>query len=196
VRIRRMTGLLFAGALTVAGLSASMGAVAQAGTATAAVTPNVVPAPATPYEIFPPFINPRSPKCIDVPSASTRAGVALQIFHCKSSSNQLWQFFLQPGTSDIYQIQNLNSHLCLAIETSTASDGELVTQNACDAIPAEEWHVSSPIEGDNFNMINVDFPSECMAAANNSGADHTPVVIQTCNPGNIFAQNQLQTWQL
>ena len=192
MRMRRLVGLLFAGALA-AGLSTGIGAAAQAAPVAPAANA-VTPAPATFYEIFPPFINPTSPKCIDVPSASTRIGQPLQLFHCKSSSNQLWEFFNMGN--NVYQIQNRNSGLCLEVPTFFATDGTLIEQSTCTGTSDVEWQLSSPVEVNHFNMISVEFPNLCMAAANNSGADHTPVVLQTCNPGNIFNENQLQTWQL
>jgi ricin-type beta-trefoil lectin protein len=193
LRGRRAVSLLFVAALAVVA-SAGVGAAAQATTASAVTSNTVTPAPATFYEITPPFISPTSPKCVDVPSASTSIGTALQLFHCKSSSNQLFQF-VSLG-NDLYLIQNRNSALCLRV--SSSADGTAVRQDTCSSgVNNDIWHITSPIDPTHFNLANQAFPSECMAAANNSGADHTALVIMTCNPGNsIVGENQLQTWQL
>ena len=123
-----MAGLLLAG-ITAAGLCTA-GAAAQAvtsaqaavSTAARAAAPAVSadpPDPFTAYEVFPPYIDPTALKCLDVPSASTKPGVALQLYSChgyaSNGANQRW-YFNYAGTYNglpAYQIQNLNSHLCL-----------------------------------------------------------------------------------
>lgn len=191
MNFRRMTSLLFMAAVAAVGVGAGIGPAAQA--APAAVNA-VTPAPATSYEIFPPFFNALHPKCLDVPGSSKRAGQTLNVFHCKSSPNQLWQFFAVGNNT--YQIQNVNSHLCLGTLNRGGTDGTRVVQDNCLGVASQLWQISSPVEPNNFNLINVAFPNECMATADLSGNDSTPVVIQACNPGNIFNQNVAQTWRL
>jgi hypothetical protein len=191
----RMTSMLLAGALIVTTLITGMGVATQAAAVTPA-RPKVVPQPATFYEIFPSFILPATPKCLDVPSNSTKDGEPLNIFHCHSGANQLWEFFNMGN--NIYQIQNKNSGLCLEVPTTTGTPGTLVEQGSCNQGGFTEWQVNSPIVANNFNLASVQFPTECMAASNASDPQNTAtrVRIDTCSPGNIFNQNTLQTWQL
>jgi hypothetical protein len=207
VNIRRMAGLLVAGTLA-AGLCTT-GAVAQAATGTAsrlatpAVTPAVssdLPDPYTTYEVFPPYIDPTALKCLDVPGASTQPNVALQLFSChgyaSNGANQRWYFY-PAGTYNglpAYQIQNLNSHLCLA-PNGFAPDYGPVYQNSCRPVPGQYWELSSPDESDHVNLINALY-GWCLAASDTSGHNHTPVILGPCDPGPIWNQNAYTTWQL
>jgi Ricin-type beta-trefoil lectin domain-like len=188
--MRKMAGLLLAAALTV-GLSAGVGTDAHASTTAAMVPRLATPSPGTYYEITPLLISPISPKCLDVPGASTTPDVALQLFHCKSSSNQLWRF--DQVTGPVYQIVNQHSGLCLKLQEPSAP----ITQGACDSPIWTYWVFTTTFDPTRFLLRHDYFDTLCLAAANNSGADHTQVVPATCDPGPaIWAQNPLQTLAL
>ena len=166
--------------------------------AIAAVSPPQ-PNPFLAYEVFPPYIDPSALKCLDVPSAATQP-VALQLFSChgyaSNGANQRW-YFNSAGTYNglpAYQIQNLNSHLCLA-PNGFAPDYGPVYQNTCRPVPGQYWEVSSPDESDHVNLINALY-GWCLAASEASGNNHTAVILGPCDPGPIWDQNAYTTWQL
>ena len=109
---------------------------------------------------------------------------------------------------DFYEITNANNGLCLGISDSGRFsngypifvDGARVIQNNClnGSLQGNIWRMSSPILGNHFNLMSSNssnFLNYCMTVANNSGSDGTAVVVHPCNPGDIFAENRLQTWQ-
>jgi hypothetical protein len=200
MNIRRRGGVLFAGAL--AACLCTTGATAQAATTTTAgaAVPTVAPSSGQAYEIFPPYIDPTALKCLDVPSAATRPGVALQLFSChgyaSNGANQLW-YFRPAGTFNgaaAYWIQNKNSTRCLDINVLQPEYGA-ITQQYCAYTADQLWEVSSPDESDHVNLISLAW-GWCMAASDASGNNHTPVILGPCDPGPVWDQNQYTTWQL
>lgn len=193
---------LFIATAAAIGLSAAVAPAARAASVPARTPSTVHPALAAPdpgvfYEIFAEFISPTSPKCVDVPGASTRAGALLQTFHCKSSTNQLWRFEPVDANGD-YQIRNLNSFLCFELPSSSIR----IEQAGCAGFTTEFWHMqvifqtaASPI----FGLVNVAFPGMCLAVGNNgSPADGTPLVLKSCNLGTTVFNpgDPAQIWAL
>jgi Ricin-type beta-trefoil lectin domain len=186
--LRRLVGLLAAGALA-AGMSAGAGVAAQGAPAQVAT---VSPSPGSTgawYEIYAPLIDHSGYyRCLDVPEASVQPGQAVQTYHChgyaSNGANQRWRFW--PEANGSYEIQNVNSQLCL--EMVLYGSGP-VFQNYCENYPEEDWQIVSA-NGTQFVLDNVGVRSLCAAVSDLSG-DSSPVVKQNCNLG--YAQ---QIWEL
>lgn len=78
-----------------------------------------------------------SGRCIDVPDASTSAGVQVQQFDCHGTANQLWSFTADPSDGRL-SIKNKNSGLCLKLGGDVAVNGPVV-QDTCSGDGAQ-WH--------------------------------------------------------
>jgi hypothetical protein len=74
--------------------------------------------------------------CLDVPGGSTSSGTDLQLFPCHGGTNQAFTF-TRPFAWDPWTIRNVNSNLCLALE-STASGGD-VEQRTCGTSNQQKW---------------------------------------------------------
>lgn len=194
MRVPKVARLLLAGALA-AGLSMAWPTAAQA----------VTIDPYAYQEIYPPFISPTSPKCLDVPGGTTTQGTALQIFHChgyaSNGAPQLFEFI--PKAVDgatVYKMVNLASGLCLAPGTADGGDpptvGTLVKQYSCTSNNVFEWYVDPDPRNPNydFKLRSWYFPNLCISAANNYGDDHTPVVLYACNVYDDF--HDIMTWRI
>jgi hypothetical protein len=83
------------------------------------------------------LINEDSAFCLDVPSASTASGTDLHISPCHGGTNQAFTFTERPFTWDPWTIRNLNSNLCLGLE-STAIGGD-VEQKTCATSDQQKW---------------------------------------------------------
>jgi Ricin-type beta-trefoil lectin domain-like len=169
MRFRRFTAPLFASAMAI-GLCFGV-----AGAAQAAPTPD----PTTWSEIYPPFFNTAAHKCLDVPSGSNSIGLHLQLYHCHGySSNggpQQWNFI--PVGSNLYLIYNVASGRCMQ-----DLDPQDVVQDACLAIDAEEWQITStPYDPNLFLLQSYEWPSWCLAAVNTSGNDGTALQVVNCD---------------
>jgi hypothetical protein len=197
--MRRMAGLLFAGALAAVSLSAGTAGAAQAATTAAAAIKPLPPAIGTNYEIFSPYLAP-SPECVDVPGATRTLYAPLQAFHChgyaSDGANQLWGFdFWDNGPISV--INKLNGE-CIAPEVrfGPVGPGTAVEQGPCDNYSF--WQiVPSAFDANGFELEDFGFPGLCMAASDQSGGDHTPLVLRACHnswyPGN---DEFLETWYL
>jgi hypothetical protein len=185
MRRRRLAGLLAAGALAT-GMSAGTGVTAQA------ATPLVSPSPGSTgawYEIYAPLIDHSGYyRCLDVPEASVQPDQAVQTYHChgyaSNGANQRWRFW--PNADGSYQIQNVNSQLCLEVPLYGA---EPAFQDYCDGYQEEDWRIIS-INSTQFALDNVAVNGDCATVSTSSG-DSSTVVKQPCDLGN--AQ---QIWEL
>jgi Ricin-type beta-trefoil lectin domain len=197
MRLRRLAGLLAAAALA-AGMSVGTGVAAQAATAQPAAAAAVSPSPGSTgawYEIYAPLIDHSGYyRCLDVPEASTAQYQAIQTYHChgyaSNGANQRWRFW--PNADGSYQIQNVNSQLCLEMVlygSEPVSGSGPVYQNYCDNYPEEDWRIVSA-NGIQFVLQNVELSQLCAAVSDLSG-DSSPIIKQACNLG--YAQ---QLWQL
>jgi hypothetical protein len=185
MRLRSLAVLLAAGALAV-GMSTVTGVTAQA--ATAAVSPSPGSTGAW-YEIYAPLIDHSGYyRCLDVPEASVQPYQAVQTYHChgyaSNGANQRWKFW--PNADGSYQIQNVNSQLCLQV---AVYGSQPIWQYYCDGYQNEDWKIISA-NGSQFVLESVAVNGACAAVSSFSG-DSSPVVKQPCDLGN--AQ---ELWQL
>lgn len=188
---KRILASLISGIALAAGLSLS-----TSGTALASVTP----APGVYYEIFPPYVNPTAPKCLDVPSASRSEGTGLQIFHChgyaSDGANQRWEFINLGGGN--YWIVNKNSGLCLGgFYSSTPGVGQ-TAQYKCGAVSYLYWQiVPSAFDPQGFELASPWVTGYCLSPLNSRGDDQTPVVLYPCDNSPTFdGRVQGEDWRL
>ncbi|MCT9934920.1 RICIN domain-containing protein [Planotetraspora sp. A-T 1434] len=180
----------FIGSVLMAVLAAGVGAGVGASPALAAN--HVLPAPGVFYEVYPPYISPTSPKCVDVINASKLNGAALQINHCNSNPAQLFQFIALGD--DTYLVQNRNSGKCWYLP---GDDGSAIRQKTCDSGEATQvWRINSLLENGDFYLSNKASTGMCLGAADLSGQDHTLVTVQFCGPGTPDFFNRTQTLRL
>lgn len=93
-----------------------------------------------------------SSKCLDVPGASTQAGVQLQQYDCNGTGAQ--QFALLPvaGTSDLFTLVSRTSNLCLDIFNSSLSDGTKLIQWSCTGNDNQKFRLQGVASGI-YNVI-------------------------------------------
>jgi Ricin-type beta-trefoil lectin domain-like len=203
--MRRIVGLLFAGTLA-AGLGTGMATAAQAATAQAPAVRSVTPVTGSFYEVFPPDITPNA-VCSDDPGGSHSIGTLLQIFHCHGSGSdgavQLWAFVPAGTTSDgdtLYQIENKASTLCMRLASDSGVSGTRIMQDRCLGNADEVWQLHSRnlfLTDPGFQLINTAFGGECLAAANHSDLNGTPLVVHECVPLNLGSpEGSLQMFNL
>ena len=192
-----------AGLLSALALAAGLGLNGAANVAQA-VAPT--PSPGVYYELFVPYLaNVSYQVCLDVPSSSTSPNVRLQVYHCHSGTNQLWQFFKMPGTdgwygtTGLYWIVDKNSGMCLGL-----SNGEFyVKQELCNPNDTSQlWGISQSnidFQGDGlFQLFNGEWPNNCLGTSSSSGGNSTPVwITNTCDSSSTpEGINESQTWKL
>lgn len=67
-------------------------------------------------------------RCVDVPRASKRMGVKLQLWDCHKKSNQQWAIRASSGPEQIF---NRNSRLCLNVAGGSTKSGAPIIQWEC-----------------------------------------------------------------
>jgi Ricin-type beta-trefoil lectin domain len=197
VKVRRVIGAL-SGAVVMIGLALAGGQPAQA-----AITNQ--PQPGVFSEVIPVYFHNSPQRCLDNIDGNNNAGNPQQVFHChgydSNGAPQRWQFVNLGLSNGAYAIQNMGSHLCLAVATAFGNPGTLITQETCTFSTAEQWLLRTPTTPDYmigfFGLVNAAFPGECMATNDSSGNDHIKVVIATCNYDNAADPNHIrQVWAL
>ncbi|MET7424589.1 RICIN domain-containing protein [Dactylosporangium sp. NPDC005555] len=152
---------------------------------------NTVPDPDVWVEIYAPYYNATSDKCLDNKDGSSAPGNPVQMFGCHGyqpgGAMQRWQFWNRGTAADpTYEIRNTGSNLCLH-----ASSFGPVVQQPCNAYPEGLWRVRPTQNvGPYFGLQSVRYPGQCMATRGSSGDDRVRVYTSTCNYDN---QNDI-TW--
>ena len=184
--MRWMAALLFAG-----GLAAGFGA-GMAGTAHASD-------PSRPgktwSEIFLPFGNGKgNTMCVDVPGGTTAPGAQLQLYHCHGYASdgapQRWHYL----GGRFSEVSNANSGLCIGFPAGGAPViGARLVQERCDQGPAWQLVPQSRDSTDPLFVLEASGPGGpalCMAAADLSDNNQTPLVAAPCqgfgNAAEIF----------
>src|SRR5712691_2416771 len=194
--LRRIALLLSAGTLA-AGLSA-----ASAGTAYA-----VVPPDPNWNEIISVFDhNANNTLCVDDPGHSATFNTQLQLWHCHGSSNsngapQRWFFnptFLEDGTPayTIYLYNTLSvgaddpgDFMCIHYWNDDRWVGQRMALGNC--WPREIDWIMDTGPGINNIMLRDPVSYLCLAAADFSDSNGTPLIATTCNPNDLS-----QVWTL
>jgi hypothetical protein len=154
---------------------------------------------ATWNEIYIPFDNAAGNHlCVDVPGGSTSAGVQLQLYQChgydSAGTPQRFEFVgsFSPGLGGwTGSIVNVGSQLCVGPAPGTALvSGIRIVQEKCTLgfgipwlIRAQNANGTNPLIELVLMQVVPRVPTSlCMAAANMSDSNHTPLVATTCQP--------------
>ena len=175
--MRRMAGLLFAGGLA-AGLGADLTGTAHAADPTRPVRPW--------NEIFLPFGNGTDTSmCVDVPGGTSAPGAQLQLYHCHGYASdgvpQRWHFL----GGRFSEVSNTNSGLCIGFPAGGAPvNGARLVQERCDQGPAWQLVPQSRDGADPLFVLETSGPGGpalCLAAADLSDNNQTPLVAAPCS---------------
>jgi Ricin-type beta-trefoil lectin domain len=180
MKLRRVVSSFFTIAMVI-GLCLGLSSAAQA-------TPT--PDPSGWSEIFPPFFNTAAHKCLDVPNGSNSIGLHLQLFHChgyaSNGAPQRWTFI--PVAANTYLIYNNASGRCLQ-----DFDPQDIVQDSCRVNFWQEWSIApTPYDPTLFLLQAVNWPNQCLAAADTSGNDGTPLQVVPCDYSANFGPNLVE----
>lgn len=115
-------------------------------------------------------------KCIDVASASTANGTAIQLYDCNGSAAQQWSV----GNSDS-TIRSLGK--CLDVTAAATTNGAKIQLYDCNATAAQKWTFT------NGTLVNTG-SGKCLDVTDKSTANGARLQIWTCAGGTN------QTWTL
>jgi hypothetical protein len=110
----------------------------------------------------------------------------MQLYHCHGFASdgapQRWTFI--PVGTNLYLIYNSASGLCLQ-----DSDPQDIVQDSCAAVDWMEWQIGATPYDPNMILLQSHYwPNWCLAAANASGNDHTPLTdVSPCNYSATFS---------
>jgi hypothetical protein len=183
--IRRMAILMAAGALAV-GLS-----IAATGTAHALVNPDP-----NWNEIVSQFDhNFNNTLCVDDPGGSLTYGTPLQLWHCHGSGSnggpQRWEFF-NSGSFFDGQIEWLlvladHPNVCIDYKNSVAFSGQRLVVGPCGPAPYDVgmWVMDSAPGTNPLMDLRDPVNNLCIAAADFSDNNGTPLIAKTCDPNDL-----------
>jgi len=105
-------------------------------------------------------------KCVDIASASSANGTAVQLYDCNGTTAQTWTV----GTDST--IRGLGK--CLDVAAAGTANGSLVQIYDCNGTGAQQWQAQS--DGTLRNPVS----NKCLDASNNSSANGTRLQIWDC----------------
>jgi hypothetical protein len=105
-------------------------------------------------------------KCVDVASAGTANGTAVQLYTCNGTAAQQWT--LAGGT-----LVNPGSGRCLDVAAASTTNGAAVQIYDCNSTSAQKWSFS------NGELVNSG-SGKCLDATGQSSADGTRLQIWSC----------------
>ncbi|SNY68867.1 glycosyl hydrolase family 18 protein [Paractinoplanes atraurantiacus] len=108
-------------------------------------------------------------KCVDIASASSANGTAVQLYDCNGTTAQNWTV----GTDGT--IRGLGK--CLDVSAAGTANGSLVQIYDCNGTGAQRWTAQS-----NGTLVNAG-ANKCLDASNNSSANGTRLQIWDCFAG-------------
>ncbi|WP_127502429.1 glycosyl hydrolase family 18 protein [Actinoplanes solisilvae] len=108
-------------------------------------------------------------KCVDIASASSANGTAVQLYDCNGTTAQTWTV----GTDGT--IRGLGK--CLDVAAAGTANGSLVQIYDCNGTGAQQWQAQS-----NGTLRNPT-SNKCLDASNNSSANGTRLQIWDCFAG-------------
>jgi hypothetical protein len=90
------------------------------------------------------LVNVNSGKCLGVTGSSTKSEAAVVQWTCNGNSDQKWAFSATgkkaSNGNPIYNLVNLNSHLCLDVPHSATGQGTALWQFTCNGTSAQGWY--------------------------------------------------------
>ncbi|MFF4903019.1 DUF5010 domain-containing protein [Streptomyces sp. NPDC001068] len=132
------------------------------------LTPPATPAPPGPTG----HVTGQGGKCVDLAGGSAANGTQVVLDTCGSATTQQWT--AAPDKS----LQVLGK--CLSTQDEGTANGTKVQIAACDGSKAQQWSVDSA----NGYLVNV-ASGLCLENANGSTADGNPLIVWTCNNGDV-----------
>ena len=127
-------------------------------------------------DVYRPFKNQATGKCLAVPNSSQTAGTGLIQWDCNNFSEQDWTLTgVAGGDGNRYIIRNLNSKLCIAIPNSSTALGTQAVQWGCDSRKTEQVFIK-----DSWGRLRNLNSDKCLAIPNSSTANGTEVIQWTC----------------
>ena len=84
-----------------------------------------------------------SGSCVGVSGGSLSQGAHVVQWHCDGSSNQEWGFVptgASIGGYPVFNIVDMNSHMCLGISGGSIDVGAIAVQWDCNGSPDQEWY--------------------------------------------------------
>jgi Ricin-type beta-trefoil lectin domain len=87
------------------------------------------------------FIKPMTPDyCLDVSGASTASGAAIDQWPCNYNTNE--QFTLHAVSTGVYQVEAVNSGLCVAPSGDSTANAAPLVQVSCTTAATRTWGIS------------------------------------------------------
>ncbi|RYF30091.1 MAG: hypothetical protein EOO38_32685, partial [Cytophagaceae bacterium] len=117
-------------------------------------------------------LNKKSSFCVDVRSASTSNGTAVQIYQCNGTGAQTWT---QTGTT----LRALGK--CLTVSGNPSSGSKLVLSDCVSGQDAQQFNISS-------NAITMANHALCMDVTNSVVANSTQLQVWACDSANTNQQ--------
>jgi uncharacterized protein (DUF1800 family) len=134
--------------------------------------------------------------CLEVPGASTAAGIQLVQNTCSGRQEQSFRFEVVNASQQIYAIRPVHSNQCLAAASTGPADGVALQQAACSS-PASNTAQQFRLErmaasGNAFRIRNV-VQSRCADVANADTRANRPVHLWSCQS---LTSGRNQNWTL
>jgi hypothetical protein len=120
--------------------------------------------------------------CLDVPGSQIVNAVQLQQWSCNNSNAQNFIFRLVAGTTNTYNLINVNSNKCLAVQAASLSNGAKIVQTSCFTTTNQQFRLQL-VENNYYNLVAV-HSNKCVDVASASFAEGAKVVQWTCSSAN------------
>ncbi|MBW4620966.1 MAG: RICIN domain-containing protein [Cyanosarcina radialis HA8281-LM2] len=122
-----------------------------------------------------------SNRCLDVPNAQLVDGVQLQQWSCNGGNSQNFQFRPIAGTTNTYNLVNVNSNKCLVVQGAALSDGAKILQSTCGGSTNQQFRLESM--GDSYYRLVAVHSNKCAVVGGGPTAtgDGAKIVQWTCN---------------
>ncbi|MEV0123209.1 RICIN domain-containing protein [Streptomyces sp. NPDC050703] len=113
-------------------------------------------------------------------AASTASGEPVRQRHCVGKRGSLWILRQSSLGSDLVQVVNAASGLCLAVAESSSADGAPVRQERCGAQPGANFRTADSGDGAWLHPMTAS-PHKCVGVAAASVADRAELQQWPCN---------------
>ncbi|UFQ19666.1 MULTISPECIES: RICIN domain-containing protein [Streptomyces] len=138
------------------------------------------------------IVSTHSGMCLEVATAAEGEVVAQR--RCAGRKNALWTLKSSPLGGGSYQIVNVYSGKCMAVENSSPSAGALVRQQTCGNQPGASLTFTETDGGVWLQPKTVTTTPQCLEVTESSTADGARLRQWGCDrqPGSVFTQERFQ----
>ncbi|MFF8652865.1 RICIN domain-containing protein [Streptomyces huasconensis] len=138
------------------------------------------------------IVSTHSGMCLEVATAAEGEVVAQR--RCAGRKNALWTLKTSPLGGGSYQIVNVYSGKCMAVENSSPSAGALVRQLTCGSQPGASLTFTETDGGVWLQPKTVTTTPQCLEVTESSTADGARLRQWGCDrqPGSVFTQERFQ----